>query len=526
MGGRFEDIKRPQRVLGALVAWGLRWFDFAVPLAFALTVYFAGDWLRATSVGGARATSWSSGALWSLVVLACLYFVLLTRGTREILGPELLSSAFDSLAQSLLRGSAEVDPAAIRWEAFVVEGRAYMYFGPWPALLRVPMQWLASDLAGQWARLSCFAASMLAVAGFSLLVLRMLAKNIVLDESESRFLLLTSIMGFGLATPLFFLMNAASIYHESILWGLAGSLCFLAVLVPRLDEPDALVSKLPLLATLAGATLLARVTYGGPLFLVLLLISLRACLRGGNMGKIFIALLPAGLMLLLQLWYNFDRFGSPWTFVDYRLMDFMRADSSTLDILDRTGNFSLGRVFVALANYFGLSAELFSGRFPWFKLAAPWYPDANLYPRIFTSWVMPLSLMSSWLVLGGLAGWARLLADRTRGFAQLCLGAFILQILLVCAYYIMELRYEIDLLPAFVFGYACFVSHAGMSRLWRGRVQDLLTLMLFAVALSALVSMSTTLSAIPVGGPAHPNAYKAEWQQRFDAFNAALPGGR
>ncbi len=474
-------------------------------------------------------TSTTSGpnaglAIATFVLIAAVHFVLLTRGSGEILGPEMLSGAFDSLAQSLLRGSAEVDADAIRWEAFVADGRAYTYFGPWPALFRVPLLWIAPDLAGQWARLSCFVASLLCLGGFAALVRAMLARNPYLETEHRNFLFVTSLVGFGVASPLLFLMNAASIYHESIVWALAGSLCFSAIAVPRFDRAEALESKLLLLSFIAGATLLARVTYAGPLYLVLLFIVFRAVRNGTGAGRIMTQLLPAGVFLLLQLWYNDARFGSPFTFVDYSLMGFMRADPTTLEVLDRTGDFSLVRVVVAFVNYFIPGSGQIAGAFPWFRLASPAYPDAGLYPRIFTSWVMPLTLIASWLVLAGSLGLGLLLRDRAQRFAQACFLAFALQALLVCAYFIMELRYEIDLLPLFGLGFAVFVAKLGAPGVVISRVQDVLTALLFTVALSAIVSVSTTLSAIPLGGPAHPKAYKAQWEQNFDAINRALPG--
>ena len=47
------------------------------------------------------------------------------------------------LADHLLAGNAQVDRYAIKWEVFDVDGRANMYFGPLPALLRIPANWMA-----------------------------------------------------------------------------------------------------------------------------------------------------------------------------------------------------------------------------------------------------------------------------------------------------------------------------------------------------------------------------------------------
>jgi hypothetical protein len=385
-----------QTLAGVAASFLLVWFGLWLPLVFALGIYFALPRLLEARAG---ASIWGFGALVSIVVIECIHFALLTRGTGEILGPELLGGAFDSLAQAFLRGSSEVDPASIRWEAFVVDGRAYLYFGPWPALLRLPLEVVAPNLAGQWARLSCFVASSLACAAFALLALRMLAKNTGLELEDKRLLLVTSLLGFGLATPFTFLMNAGSIYHEPILWGVAGSLCFVAVLVPGLAEPEELHKKLPLLSFIAGAAFLARATYGGPLYLILLLIAASHLMDrvrsagvklGAVLGELFVRLLPAGLMLLFQLWYNFDRFGSALTFVDFGLSGYVQADPATVQILDRAGVFNLARVIPALGNYFIPGAEMVSREFPWFTIVQPQYPDEGLYPRIYASYLMPL----------------------------------------------------------------------------------------------------------------------------------------
>ena len=117
------------------------------------------------------------GVLLCLLAVVLVHFALVTRGTGDLFGPELLGNVYDSLAQNLLAGSATVHPKAIRWEAFHVEDRSYTYFGPWPALLRMAPNALAPSLLGQWSRASCLAAALLAVCGFGLLAARALAAN-------------------------------------------------------------------------------------------------------------------------------------------------------------------------------------------------------------------------------------------------------------------------------------------------------------------------------------------------------------
>src|SRR4030095_6070133 len=80
--------------------------------------------------------SWVPGFLFLACLLAFQAW-LVTQGTFDWDEREVLGSAYDSLARSLRHGSAEVSPEDISLEAWRVGGRTFMYFGPFPALLRI-----------------------------------------------------------------------------------------------------------------------------------------------------------------------------------------------------------------------------------------------------------------------------------------------------------------------------------------------------------------------------------------------------
>ena len=163
------DWKLP--ALGMLVGVAL---DFVLPF-WGIPVFAAAlaYWIIGASVEGVRPRPAAAPeSLWGLPGLAvvsavCLiHYWLITRGSGHPLGEELLGTAFDSLAAGLARGTAQVDPLAIRWEGMLVEGRTYMYFGPWPALLRMPLNALAPAYAGQWSPATCFLARLEARVDF------------------------------------------------------------------------------------------------------------------------------------------------------------------------------------------------------------------------------------------------------------------------------------------------------------------------------------------------------------------------
>ena len=104
--------------------------------------------------GDGEPSLWDATCLLTGTVVVVVHFQLITRGSGQLFDFELLGAAFDALATALLRGSTEVDSHAIRWEGMKIEGRTYMYFGPWPALLRIALAWLEPILSGPWSRLS------------------------------------------------------------------------------------------------------------------------------------------------------------------------------------------------------------------------------------------------------------------------------------------------------------------------------------------------------------------------------------
>ena len=111
-------------------------------------------------------------------------------------------------------------------EAFIVNGKAYMYFGPVPALLRLPLVAVTRRFDGRVTQ-----PSMLAAFVVSLAVLRRLAwrarwltlgdRAVGRRESWATGMLCLLLGG---GSVLLFLASRAWVYHEAILWGIAFSL--------------------------------------------------------------------------------------------------------------------------------------------------------------------------------------------------------------------------------------------------------------------------------------------------------------
>lgn len=123
------------------------------------------------------------------------------------------------------------------------------------------------------ARISGFLAGELALIAFTGLISRALRPS-SLSLSARNWLGNACLIGFVFSTPILFLLGNLSIYSEPILWGLAWSLASL-FFAWRIQEATgrALTIRPFGFSFSAGAALLSRVTYGGPLLLIALFVT-------------------------------------------------------------------------------------------------------------------------------------------------------------------------------------------------------------------------------------------------------------
>jgi hypothetical protein len=170
---------------------------------------------------------WFAGT--AAVCLGCFAWVV-TGGSGRVVFPESFGAFYDFQAASLLEGRLDVPTAAIGDEAFVRAGKSYGYFGPTPALMRLPFVIFDAGF-GRLSRaflLLDYAGCLLA----SYLLLRT-ATEFVRGRGTRPAPLTTVLLlaNAGLGSTLFFLGSRAYIYHEAILcgamWALFASACAL-----------------------------------------------------------------------------------------------------------------------------------------------------------------------------------------------------------------------------------------------------------------------------------------------------------
>lgn len=159
----------------------------------------------------------------TVAVCAIAFSYVVTGGSFRFCFPEVFGSFYDYQAASLLHGRLDVPETALSSESFVYAGKHYGYFGPTPALLRLPF--VTFDLGfAQLSRsflLAYYLASLAAVYALLTQASRLLTGRPTWPARTDVVLLIAST---GLGTTLFFVSSRAYIYHEAILCGVAFAL--------------------------------------------------------------------------------------------------------------------------------------------------------------------------------------------------------------------------------------------------------------------------------------------------------------
>jgi hypothetical protein len=192
-------------------------------------------------------------------------FDLTTQGTH-------FTEFYDQLGRSILHGRFDVPPDAIGLEAFIMDGKTYGYFGPTPALLRIPLDALFPSMWGHWNQLI-----MLAAAAASLLSVYAIFAEIgrlvggwTGERPREQWAAAGFILAAALGSPLFFIGRRPTLYHEAIVVGAAFALGSFALLIRYLESGRA--RHLVLAVLTAALADLARGSVGaGPVFALVLL---------------------------------------------------------------------------------------------------------------------------------------------------------------------------------------------------------------------------------------------------------------
>jgi hypothetical protein len=434
-------------------------------------------------------------------VLGVLLWIFTMTGGREIFLSEVLGKAYDSQAEHFLRGDVTVDGEAIRHEVMVVKGKSYMYFGPFPAFLRIPLNYIYPAGRGHWSRISGFCAGMIALAAFAGLI-RMALRASQLSNRWQNWLGNAALVGFALGSPLLLLLGNLSIYDEAIIWGLASSLAALYfALRSREAEGFVLTRALFALSVCAGAALLSRATFGVPFLLIAPVLALRLFRR--NLVRNLAALLfPLGAAFVFYLFLTYARFG------DFSGMPMRyNANATQRQFAIKYGLFRVERVPYSFADYFVLRWPKPQRDPPYLKASREPYNHPTLYVMPFSETYSSLLWSSSWIMLGAVIGMAMLLRPGgSAGVDRTIAAIFFLQVVLILSFMGLAQRYTAEFYPFLVFAFLFFLRQGNAA--FRLRY-----LFIALVVVSLVINFLTTVSWLVEADMNVPAETKATWNE-------------
>jgi hypothetical protein len=381
-------------------------------------------------------------------VAAIVYWWLCTAGNWTIFAPEApYGDVYDQLAISMKHGRLDLPLTVLGGEAYFVNNKYYGYWGPFPAVLRVPLALFSErGWVGHTARLSCWMAAMLTLMAI-LQIFREL-EAITGWSPRARWFLHFTLAGYAFGTTVPFLLGRTFVYHEAILWAAAlAHLCLWAgVRHVRTASTGALCGAI----AAAGASALTRASVGyGAMAGVFLLITfrlwqLRRQPAGGPRRRSLAMLTGLGafatVLSLLPFSYNYVLFGTVSRMPYERYLD---ATPERIAISDNGRMFKLTNVWPGFLTYFNPTHIRIERTPPYFHLTE--YTAYRTGHRIEHS--EPYASISS--VMTGLLLLALIGACVGFQYPALLLPAAggLAGVVAVCSYTAISHRYEHDFSP-------------------------------------------------------------------------------
>jgi hypothetical protein len=434
--------------------------------------------------------------------LSALLWVFVTTGGRQIFVKEVLGGAYDSQAEHFLRGNVDVDVDAIGHEAMIVNGHARTYFGPFPALLRIPLNFVYPAGHGKWSRISGFCAGVIALFAFAGLVRTALCSSLLSSRARN-WLGNACLIGFAFGSPLLLLLGNLSIYDEAVIWGLALSLgAIFFAFHSRLVEGRALTRALLGFSLCAGGALLSRVTFGAPFILIAPFLALK--LQPQNRIANLMALaLPLCAALTFYVWLSYAKFGSlTGVNFDYYI------NPVHSEFAHKFGVFSPRRILNSFADYFSLRFPSLQREPPFLAADRHFYDHPSLYSNDFSEVYLPLPWCSGWLIFGAIMGITCLVRrNGADAFERGATVALFGQFLCILSYFLLAQRYAADLYPFLIFCLIIFLGSGGVALL-RSRY-----VIIGLIALSVVVNPLATVSWLLDADQNVPAQTRAAWEK-------------
>jgi hypothetical protein len=419
-----------------------------------------------------------SGAAAGTLAGAVCFTWLLTGGTFQLFQRNLYANFYDVQARALFHGHWDMSAGTLTVEGIREGARTYMYYGPVPALLRMPVLLLTHRFDGRLtvcSMLLAFLVAMLFIAHLGWRI-RALVTSAAVSRAEAG---VTAVVLFvaGVGSAFFFLGSDALIYHEAELWGAALALGALDFLVGWIvsPAPGTLVAS-GLFATLSiltrgsvgagpvAALGLAGLAYGVAAILgrrrsrtpsggdrLLMGLGLRAADRPGRWAVMLLA--AAAVPVLLYVAINEIKFGTLVSLPLEKQVFTAVNHNRQVTLADNGGSlFGLKFIPTALLQYLRPDALRFTRLFPFAAfppratvIGGVHYDTLDFSSSLTTS--MPAMVVLG--VLGLFAVFGRRRGERLAALRLPVVGAAVGTIGVLTIAYVAE-RYLADVMPLLV----------------------------------------------------------------------------
>jgi hypothetical protein len=442
--------------------------------------------------------------LWPIaLLLGVVLWIFTTTGGSQILVNEMLSEAYDSQGEHLLRGNVDVDGDAIRHEVMVVNGKSRMYFGPFPALVRIPLDFVYPKGRGLWSRITAFSAAMIALGAFTGLV-RIGLRSSQLSRRWRYVIGTTAIVGFALGSPLLLLLGNPSIYGEAIIWGLAWSIAALYFAFrSREAEGTALTRSLLAFSLCVAATVLSRATFGAPLVLLAPVLAWGLWKKKNLIRNLAVLFLPAGIGVLCHFYISYAKFGNlSGMNLNYSINPVQR------EFAQKHGLFQVKRVPYSFADYFFLRRPQWKHDPPYINTWREAYNLPTLFVQPVTETYSSLIWCSPWILFGAAIGIILLFLPKGSNWADRIIAAILLlQVIAILCFMGLAQRYLAEFFPFLVFTFILFLARSRIALKYSRY------LLIALVAVSVVINSLATISWMIDADMNVPGQTKNAWRQ-------------
>lgn len=284
------------------------------------------------------------------------------------------SGVYELQARAFLDGRIAVPDGSMAIEGFIRGDSTYMYFPPWPALLRLPVLMTTREFDGRLTLLSMALAWIVFVVCAAKLVW-WLHDRITGADTVSRgqaFLIAVFLAAASGGTFMTYDASLPWVYHEVYAWAIAASLGTLYWLLRVLTAPD--WHSVRWLGAFCFVAIATRATAGWALCLTVIAVALWFCVRRTTpeRRRLWWGILLAGAIpLALSIAYNLHKFDHVYMFP---LQDqvWTQVNARRREALEVNGGAITGLQFfpTAFHAYLWPTGIRFVDYFPWITLPA------------------------------------------------------------------------------------------------------------------------------------------------------------